>query len=166
MYKTIHGLGALAMALTLFSGGNTPVAAKGDEVPLTLTGCVIPGEAKDTFLITNVTLSGTTAAPTNAYYRLDDTKKLRKHVGERVEISGMADLDDHDKGTLKMKEKDGKVETEISSERQTVKIDGDVWGGSLGATKLKADINTYGFEVKSIKRLEGNCSSALAGAGR
>src|SRR5262245_26451572 len=118
MNKTLRGLGVLACAAVL-AGPNAVWAAAGDdndEVPLTLTGCVTPGEAKDSFLLTNVTLSGNPAAPADAFYRLDSTKKLRDHVGHRVEINGVADLDDHDKGTLKMKEKDGKVETEITSE--------------------------------------------------
>jgi hypothetical protein len=123
----------------------------------------MPGEAKDSFLVTNVTVSGTTAAPPDAFYRFDSTKKLRDHVGHRVEINGVADLEDHDKGTVKIKEKDGKVETQVTSERKTVKVDGPVWG-TTRAAKMEADISSYGFEVKSVKRLEGNCSSALAGA--
>jgi len=32
-------------------------------VPLTLTGCVVQGEAKDSFLLTNVVVDGTTMSP-------------------------------------------------------------------------------------------------------
>jgi hypothetical protein len=160
MNKTIGALGTLAFAATLVMG----VAAKdASDVPLTLSGCVIPGDAKDSFLVTNVTVDGTTAAPANAFYRLDDSKKLRDHVGHRVEINGVADLDDHDKGKVTIKEKDGKVRTEITSERKTVKAEQPVWGGTIGSMKMKGDISTYGFEVKSVKRLEGNCANASAG---
>ena len=160
MNKTIWALGTLAFAAILVMG----VAAKdAGDVPLTLSGCVIPGDAKDSFLVTNVTVSGTTAAPADAFYRLDDSKKLRDYVGHRVEINGVADLDDHDKGKVTIKEKDGKVRTEITSERKTVKAEQPVWGGTIGSMKMKGDISTYGFEVKSVKRLEGNCANASAG---
>ena len=34
-----------------------------DDVPLTLSGCVVAGEAKDSYLLTNVVVDGTTLAP-------------------------------------------------------------------------------------------------------
>lgn len=155
-------LAATLMGSGLRAAAAAPAAKEKGDVPLTLTGCVIAGEARDSFLVTNVTVSGTTAAPANAFYRLDNTKKLRGHVGHRVEIMGEADLADHDKGEVKTKVKDGKVETQITSERQTVKVESPVWGGTVGSMKMKSDISTYGFEVKSVKRVEGNCANASA----
>jgi hypothetical protein len=133
-----------------------------DEVPLTLSGCVIPGEAKDSYLLTNVVVDGTTIAPPHAFYRFNTTKGLKGHVGRRVEVRGKADLDDVDKGKVKVRTNDdGKVTTEITAERRTVKAD-DAWFGSMGAMKLDAEIATYKFNVDSVKRLEGNCANAAA----
>ena len=58
-----------------------------DDVPLTLSGCVVAGEAKDSYLLTNVVVDGTTLAPTNAFYRFNTTKGLKAYVGRRVEVT-------------------------------------------------------------------------------
>jgi hypothetical protein len=156
MQTATKALGILTLTATALASGHLFAAPKGDT-PLTLTGCVVAGEARDSFLITNVMVDG--AAPSNAFYRLDSTKKLRDQVGHRVEIKGNADLGDVDKGKLKVKTDDkGKTTTSVTSERKTVKVDDNVWFGTTGATKLKADIATYGFEVKNVKRVEGSCA--------
>ena len=156
-------LGAIAFSSLIVGYSLIATAAPPDmeDVPLTLSGCVVAGESKDSFLLTNVVIDGTTMAPPHAFYRFDTTKGLKDHVGRRVEVKGVADLDDVDKGKLRVKAEDGKVRTEISSERRTVKVEG-AWFGSMGSMKVQADIPTYKFEVKDVKRLEGNCSSAAA----
>ena len=58
-----------------------------------------------------------------------------------------------------MRTDDGKVTTEISSERRTVKVEG-AYFGTLGAMKLDADVPTYKFEVDKISPLAGNCASS------
>lgn len=152
------------MALTALAGGYgltaTVAAHDMDEVPLTLSGCVLAGEAHDSYLLTNVMVDGSTMTPPNAFYRFNTTKGLKNHVGHRVEVTGTADLDDVDKGKVKVRTDNGKVETEVKSEGRTVKVDDHVWFGSMGSMKLDAEIATYKFDVKSVKRLEGNCSNA------
>ena len=129
-----------------------------DEVPLTLTGCVVAGEAKDSFLLTHVVVEGDSVAPSNAFYRFDSTKDLKDRVGQRVEVTGKADLADLDKGELEVKvDKKGNAKTKISSERRTVEVGDNLWFGSPGSMKIKADVPTYKFEVDKVKRLEGNC---------
>ena len=132
-----------------------------DDVPLTLAGCVVAGEAKDSFLLTNVEVDGTTTAPAHAFYRFNTTKGLKDHVGRRVEVKGKADLNDVDKGKLRVRRDDGKGSTEVTSERRTVKVK-DVWFGSMGSMKIDAEIPTYKFEVEQVKRLEGDCTNAMA----
>jgi hypothetical protein len=129
------------------------------DVPLTLSGCVVAGEAKDSFLVTNVEIDGSTLAPRRAFYRFNTSDGLKPHVGRRVEVKGKADLDDMDEGTLRVSTEDGKMTTEITSERQTVEVE-DMLFGSIGAMKVDTDIPTYKFEVENIKRLNGDCSSA------
>jgi hypothetical protein len=151
----VTGLAATAMAAP-------PDTRDMKDIPLTLAGCVVAGEAKDSYLLTNVVLEGTTAAPTDAFYRFNTTRGLKDHVGRRVEVVGKADLDDIDKGKIRVKVEDGKSTTEIGSERRTVKVEQDIWFGSTGAMKISADVPTYSFEVESVKRLEGNCANAGA----
>src|SRR5947208_16846663 len=128
MNTLTKSLGILTLTVSALASSHLFAAPKADtsDTPLTLTGCVVPGEAKDSFLITNITVEG--AAPNNAFYRLDSPKKLRDHVGRRVEITGTADLADFDKGKLKVKtDEHGKTTTEVTSERKTVKVDDNIW---------------------------------------
>jgi hypothetical protein len=135
--------------------------ADGDQVPLTLSGCVVSGEAKDSFLLTNVVVDGTTMAPARAFYRFNTTKGLKAYVGRRVEVKGKADLDDPDKGQVRVRTEDGKATTEVTSERSTVKAE-NAWFGSMGAVKLDAEVVTYKFNVDSVAPLEGNCANAAS----
>jgi hypothetical protein len=138
-----------------------------DSVSLTLTGCVVAGEAKNSYVLTNVTIDGAATAPRRAFYRFNTTKGLKDHVGRRVEVKGKADLDDMDKGKLRVRvDDDGQATTEITSERRTVKVDQNVWFGSLGSLKLDVDVATYKFEVEEVRRMAGNCQSAEAAIGR
>lgn len=132
-----------------------------EDVPLTLSGCVIAGEGKDSYLLTNVVVDGTTLAPPHAFYRFNTSKGLKDHVGRRVQVKGKADLTDVDTGRVRVRTEDGKQTTEVSSERRTVKVE-DAWFGTSGAKKLDANVATYAFEVVSVERLEGNCANAAA----
>ena len=154
-------LGILAISVMTGSDSATATAAPPDmhDVPLTLSGCVVAGEAKDSYLLTNVVVDGTTMAPPNAFYRFNTTKGLKGMVGRRVEVKGKADLDDVDKGKVKVRSDDGKIRTEVSSERRTVKAE-EQWFGSIGSKKIDAEVATYKFEVESVKPLQGNCASA------
>ena len=163
MNKTISTLGVLTLGAWALGAGLTAAPPDVDRVPITLTGCVMAGQAKDSYLLTNITIDGT--VPHNVYYRLDTTKGLKDQVGRRVEVQGYADLEDHDKGKLEVKTKDGKTTTGVSSERRTVKVDEHVFVGSMGSMAdgtMKADISTYKLDVKSVRRLEGNCANAAA----
>lgn len=164
MKMTTKSLGILAMAGVVSGFTLAATAAPPDmkDVPLTLTGCVVQGEAKDSFLLTNVVVDGTSMAPANAFYRFDTTKGLKEHVGHRVEVKGKADLDDVDKGKVKTKVEDGKMTTEYTSERRTVKVEDHVGFGSMGSMKMTTEMATYKFDVAGVKRTQGNCASSAA----
>jgi hypothetical protein len=153
--------GILVTSAVLSGFGLAAVAAPPDMdgVPLTLSGCVVAGEAKDSFLLTNVVIDG--SAPRHAFYRFNTTEGFKNHVGRRVEVKGKADLKDMDEGKLRVRTQDGTVTTEVTSERRTVRVE-DVWVGSTGSMKVDAAVPTYRFAVEKIQRLEGNCSSAPA----
>lgn len=163
MNKTTRTLSVLTLAAWALGAGLVAAPPDIDKVPITLTGCVMAGQAKDSYLLTNITVDGT--VPHNVYYRLDTTKGLKEQVGRRVEVQGYADLDDLDKGTLEVKTEDGKTTTAVTSERRTVTVDAPVFVGSIGSMangSMKTDIATYKLDVKSVKRLEGNCANAAA----
>ena len=117
------------------------VAAAADTVPLTLRGCVVAGDAKDSYLLKDAEVEPAGAAPANAFYRFSSTNGLGSQVGYRVEIKGVADL------TLK---------TSVDSEESMVMAsEKNVWFGSAGATKLKANIITYKFDIQQVQRIPG-----------
>jgi hypothetical protein len=161
MQKSWLGMWAVTACLYGFSSTLAAAPPDMDDVPLTLAGCVVAGEAKDSFLLTNVEIDGTTLAPAHAFYRFNTTKGLKDHVGRRVEVKGKADLDDVDEGKVKVRAEDGKVTTEVTSERRTVKVE-DAWFGSIGAMRVDATVPTYKFEVEDVRPLAGNCANASA----
>ena len=152
---------AVCMCAALYVPDGVAAPPDPDDVPLTLSGCVVAGEAKDSFLLTNVELDGTTLAPTGAFYRFNSTNGLQGYVGRRVEVKGTADLGDIDEGRLRVRTEEGKVTTEVTSERRTVKVE-DTWFGSAGALRVDTKVPTYKFEVEKISPLAGNCASADA----
>ena len=155
-------LGSLALTAVVIACAPTAAAPPDmDEIPLTLAGCVVAGEAKDSYLLTNVVLDGPGVAPPHAFYRFNTTKGLKNYVGRRVEVKGKANLADPDKGKVRVRTDDGKATTEVTSERRTVKVEEALFG-SLGAKRLDAEVVTYKFEVDSVKPLGGNCADAGA----
>ena len=154
---TILSVVTLALCITGSSFLPRALAKEKGERAATLTGCVVAGEEKDSFLLTGVTVDGN--VPANAFYRLDKTKDLRMHVGHRVEVSGVADLRDYDTGRMKVKtDEHGKTTTELKADGKTIKVEENIFAGSTGAMKVRTNIPTYGFEVKHVKRLEGSCA--------
>lgn len=157
MNKTTRALSVCTLALCVTGSGFLALAlAKGrSEIPATISGCVVAGEANDSFLLTGVTVDGN--VPANAFYRLDSVKGLRKYVGQRVEVKGMAELGEYEKGKIEVKTENGKTTMKVKAGDERVKAEPNVWAGTMGATKMKADIPTFGFDVKNVKRIDGNC---------
>jgi hypothetical protein len=164
--KLVGAAVVLGVAVSVFSAA--PSARDKDHARLTLTGCVVAGEGKDAYLLTNIAVAGEDAgrAPANAFYRLDSTKGLKNQVGHQIELSGTADLSDLDKGTLKVKTDDqGRATAEIKSERKTVTAEvgkdsnlvPTVMAGSEGT--LKTEIATYKFKTAKIRVIGDRCQS-------
>jgi hypothetical protein len=155
MTKTAARFGMLALTVALMGLGTVATAKDGDDTPITIRGCVVPGEAKDSYLLTDVEVQGPGVAPSDAYYRFDSTSGLASQVGYRVEIKGKADLDDPDKGKLKVKVKDDKVETKVSTEGKRVTTEQNLWFGTEGSARLKTDIVSYKFHPDHVQRIPG-----------
>ena len=162
---------ACGLTSAIVFSGQSISAQKRDNARLTLTGCVQAGEAKGSFMLTNVVITGpdVNLAPAGAFYRFNKSEGLQPHVGHRVEVTGTADLDDVDKGTLKVTTKDGKTTASVTERRNvTAKVEGSVkadaetlvWAGSDGSFsrgQMKANVDTYKFEVQGIKMLSAAC---------
>lgn len=163
----MRSMGAvLAFGFVLSLGPSTFAAGDKDHARLTLTGCVVAGDGKDSYMLTNVVVGGQDSgrAPENAFYRLESTKNLKSHVGHQVELSGTADLSDLDKGTLKIKtDEQGKSTASIDADgkKVTVPVDKDsglvpaVMVGSEGS--MKTEIATYKFKTSKIRMIGDRC---------
>jgi hypothetical protein len=152
------------VALVLSAAGNTNVSAQDrHHAKLVLTGCLSAGETKGTFLVKGIEVVGgadKSLAPAGASYLLDSTKGLKAKVGQKVEVTGEADLTDVDKGEIKTKTADGKTTTSLSAGDEKVKaIDSKV--PATAGTKVKAEtktkVDTYRFKVSDVKALTGSC---------
>ena len=171
LMNTVRLSAACAVLAAATAAAQSRSAVALDETPLTLTGCVVQGERPDSFLITNVKVGGAGAvsAPVGAYYRFDTVKGLKEHVNHQVEISGLADLADIDKGTVTTKTNSaGESTTSVNSERRTVTAkDTAVGAGTAGpGTSAKVAVNTYGFKVGVIRMVSNSCSDATPSAPR
>ena len=60
MQKKWLGIVTATALMSGFSFTATAAPPDMDHVPLTLSGCVVAGEAKDSYLLTNVVVDGTT----------------------------------------------------------------------------------------------------------
>jgi hypothetical protein len=162
MKRTVSAFGIAVCAGTLM-GAALAAAPKAemDKVPLTLRGCIVAGEVKDSYLLKDTEVDPAGTAPANAFYRFSSTNGLGSQVGYRVEIKGVADLADPDKGKLKVTARDGKMKTKVDSEESMVMAnEKNVWFGSAGSAKLKADIVTYKFDIQHVQRIPGGTCAA------
>lgn len=148
--------------------------AKGNETPLTITGCVVLGEAappiavrgapaqrQEAFLINNMIVGGPGAAsaPAGAYYRFDTSKGFKDHVNHKVEISGTADFDDIDKGSVTTRTNSaGQTTTTVNSERRNVTAPAAVGTAGTAEASVKVPVNTYKFKISGIRMVSSTCS--------
>jgi hypothetical protein len=145
------------------------VPAKKDA-RLTLSGCVVAGKSDGSYMLTNVVVDGQdkALAPAHAFYRLESTKGLKSHIGHAVELTGVADLNDLDKGTLKVKtDEHGATTASIESERKTTKAEVGAESGLIPAAmvgsegSMKVDIATYKFKISKVRMVAVHCAGAI-----
>jgi hypothetical protein len=158
--------GAAFVAASTVITAQTPAKAKDEIVPqpITLTGCVAAGTAKNTYMLSNVKRSDTTpgspGAPDVGVYWLNAPEKLKGHVGHQVEVMGRLEKDT-DMATVKTN-KDGKVE--LTSERGTKKVTVPQGTSAAAAvTTVGADgVNgkqvNYNVKVDSVKMTSATCN--------
>jgi hypothetical protein len=149
----------MTLVAMLTVAGGTLAAQSGSkkDTPLTLTGCVVQGERSDSYMLTNMQVvgAGASLSPAGAFYRIDSTKGFKDHVNHRVELAGVADLSDVDKGTVETKTSSaGQTTASINSERRTTTAPAATVG--LGASS-KVAVDTYKFEVKTLTMLSSTC---------
>jgi hypothetical protein len=161
---------AVAAAAVSVSAQDKP---KTKDRAVTISGCVVAGEAPDSFILKdvkqvsegwNVTPKDPSGAP--AFFWLNTTEGLAARVGQRVEVAGTVDFSDSHKGQTKVTidpddTKDTK--TEISSAGRSVKTKVDnpaipkvAEGAEVTKVKTPSPM-VYDLHVKTVRTVPGVC---------
>lgn len=162
---------ALAATTTFVGAQGTP---KSTDRAVTISGCVVAGEAADSFMLNNVKqLSGSWMVPVPkdsngapVLYWLNTTEGLADRVGKRVEVAGTVDFTDTHKGQTKVTidpddTKDTKTELSSAGRSVTTKTDNPAIpkvaeGATVTTVKIPAAV-VYDLHVKSVRTVPGAC---------
>jgi hypothetical protein len=164
--KTLFGTAALAFVL-----GMTPATAqeqadgkkyeRGSTV--TLQGCVVAGERKDTFVLTNVRewpVSNTDMGKHGKrMYWIEKTDKMKGHLGQTIQLTGKITAVERSE----MEFKDGGFKVEIEGPGRDVVTPAGNAGVSAQTRPNKDDIpiTLLKLKVDDIKMTASTCSSNL-----
>jgi hypothetical protein len=119
-------------------------SARPTNEPLTVAGCLKAGDAADTFVLTTARTAG--SAQTATYQLVAGPNiNLRDHIGDRVEVSGVADS-----------------QHELASRTTAVPTDRDRSDrptGTTGTPKIetKTEVDVKRLSVTAIKPLADSC---------
>jgi hypothetical protein len=176
--------GALALALAcggIAAAEPAPLAGKGDAV--TITGCVLAGTQDSSVVLTHVSEAAAGGGPREAWlgaegmaepggeqqvaYWLnhESVKKVREHIGHRVEIKGH--VSDVSQGSVTVdrepgKEgRDNKVVVEGRGKEATAKTEKSVTGGPAAAPGTHSEVtkpmSIHRIDVDSVRMLSTTC---------
>ena len=164
--KTLVSVAALALVL-----GMTPATAqeqpdgkkydKGSTV--TLQGCVVAGDKKDTFVLTNVRewpiANSDIGKHGKRMYWIEKTDKMKDHLGHTIRLTGK--ITSVEKSEMEFK--DGGFKVEIEGPGRDVVTPANNAGVSTETRPNKDDvpITLLKLKVDDIKMTESTCSLTL-----
>lgn len=140
-----------------------------EDAPITLRGCVVPGQEPDTFVLNRVLevgRDGKVILPvplqTPTIYWLDDASGLRPHAGRMVEISG--EIEGIERSEIELKagnHPNGGLVAELELPERDVEARADQIPGVVGTsgTAGGADVKTVvlKIDVEDVKPAAGVC---------
>ena len=176
--------GGLALGLGLATvapaAGSDPAAVKGSTV--TISGCVA-GSNSDSFVLTHVQKVSPDGAPRTSgaflgaygmeggsseviyWLSKDSVKKMRGHVGHRVEVMGT--VTDVSMGTVQLTEepgkpgRDNKVEVQARGKDASARTERPVESGPPHApgtkTEARKTLPTYRIQVEAVRMIAPEC---------
>jgi hypothetical protein len=166
-------LTALALTLGLAAaGGLSTVAAqdgkkfeKGSTV--TLQGCVVMAEKKDTFILTNVQEWPASTTDMGKFgkrmYWIEKTDKMKGHVGHTIQLIGK--ITDVEKSEMELKagESGNGFNVEIEGPGRDVRTPAGNAGVNAESRPNKSDIpiTLLKLKIDEIKMTSSTCSSTL-----
>ncbi len=166
------------VAISTFAVAATATAVRAQDHKsidrfVTISGCVVAGEAADSFMLKDVKqLSNGWMAPVPKdsdgaaiLYWLNTTEGLADRVGKRVEVTGMVDFSDSHKGQTKVtvdptETKDTKTELSSAGRSVTTKVDTAAVRKVEDADKVTVKVPhaaVYDLHVKTVRTVPGVC---------
>jgi hypothetical protein len=161
---------ALALAAASLPAASSPAAAQTREV--VLHGCVMPGETRDTYVMTHVMempVPGGSTMPEVAHGRrvlfwLRNDGDVRRHMNRMVEVRGeFSKLEESEIELKTGRQKDGGLVVEFEGPGKDVRASNAAVGAAVGTggrtVPEKDDIPTYlaHVNVKSVRVMSGEC---------
>jgi hypothetical protein len=159
----------------LTAAGMSPVAAhaqadgkkfeKGSTV--TLQGCVVMAEKKDTFILTNVRewpLSTTDMGKFGKrMYWIEKTDKMKDHIGHTIQMTGKITDVEQSEMELKAGESGNGFNVEIEGPGRDVRTPAGNAGVNVESRPNKSDIpiTLLKLKIDEIKMTSSTCSSTL-----
>ena len=150
-------IGGLVLAALCSSGA---VLAAKSHVPVTIMGCVHPGDHDGEYVLTNVEeLVNGQVVPSTVTYWLPKSKGLFQHIGHRVEVTGTYSPERDEGKTARVKiETDKHGEQKIEVKEGGKKVESNL--GPVGTTRTKVEYKGpyRRLDVNSIKGIGSSCS--------
>ena len=148
-----------------------------DSNEITLRGCVVPGQAKDTFVLTHVTEvapAAGSAMPADAHGRkvvfwLDEKDNILKHANHGVEVKGK--IEGFKDSEIELKagpHPEGGLVAEFEGPGKDVRVANNEVAGAIGTSgrtaSEKNDIKTMlvKVDVKDVKAVDYSCRDQQA----
>ena len=132
-------IGPVSCLIALCAGGlgaqtretesKTKIVVK-DGQSVTVTGCVTPASGGEGFILTNV---ADKSGSMHDYMLVSDSTDLSKHIGHRVQISGVVT----DRGNAKVKTESKVKESDDKTTRSRSEVRGDMGMPYLGVKSFK-----------------------------
>jgi hypothetical protein len=165
---------AAGLVLMLISAGGSTLTAqqadgkkfeKGSTV--TLQGCVVPAEKKDTFILTNVSEWPTSTTEMGKFgrrmYWIEKTDKMKGHLGHTIQLIGK--ITDIEKSEMELKagESGNGFNVEIEGPGRDVVAPAGTAGVKLENRPNKDDIpiTLLKLQIDEIKMVSPKCSSTM-----
>lgn len=171
-------LGSLVLGLAASVGAAEQNRAAVEGSPVTISGCVAASDS-DSFVLTHVQKAGepgsgaalgatgmeSGSAEVIYWLSKDSVKKMRGHVGHKVEVTGT--ITDVSTGTVQVKQEpgkagpDNKVEVDARGKDASAKTDRPVEPGPKPPQGMKTEVNktlpVHRIDVATVKMIAATC---------
>jgi len=166
--KTLLTATGLTLALVTATGMSSSAAQTDDRkfekgATVTLQGCVVAAEKKDTFVLNNVREWPIAATDMGKHgkriYWIEKTDKLKGHVGHTIQVTGKIT----DVAKSEMEFKDGGFKVEIEGPGRDV-VTPSANAGVNRQNRPNMDdipITLLKMQIDNVKMVSSNCTSTL-----